>query len=89
LPGQALQVALVLWRAAGLKGRATVKLSLSGELPLGLNEYSARRGVRRLEGAGLVSIKCRPGHSLEVTILAVPESGAEGNGVSPEPGAHK
>jgi hypothetical protein len=72
LPGKALHVALVLWREAGCEGNRTVRLCLSGKLPEGLNEQSARRGLQRLSGAGLVSIQRRPGRGLEVTINDLP-----------------
>jgi hypothetical protein len=68
LPGKALQVALVLWRNAGCKRNRTVKLCLSGKLPGGLNEQSARRGLRSLSEAGLVSISRQAGRGLEVTL---------------------
>jgi DNA-binding transcriptional ArsR family regulator len=72
LPGQALAVGLVLWKEAGCKNSRTVKLSLSGALPLGLSKQSARRGLRLLGEAGLVSARQQPGHGLEVTLLEAP-----------------
>jgi hypothetical protein len=76
LPGKALHVALVLWREAGCAKNRTVRLCLSGTLPEGLNEQSARRGLRRLSEAGLVSIRQRSGRGLEVTINDAPTDGA-------------
>lgn len=69
LPGRALHVALLLWKEAGCLYRRTVRFRLSGAVPFCGSVYSARRGVRALEAAGLVSISRLPGRSLEVTLL--------------------
>jgi hypothetical protein len=74
LPGKALHVALLLWREAGCRRSRVVPLCLAGKLPEGLNEQSARRGLRRLEGAGLVTVRHPPGHGLEVTLNDPPRS---------------
>jgi len=68
LPGKALALALCLWREAGYRRRRTVKLC-QGRVGLGLNEHSARRALRALEVAGLVSVVRKPGRGLEVTLL--------------------
>jgi hypothetical protein len=72
LSGKALHVALLLWFEAGCRRCRTVRLCLSGELPVGLNEQSARRGLRRLAEAGLVAVRHRPGRGLEVTLNDAP-----------------
>jgi hypothetical protein len=69
LPGKAIHVALHLWRESGWQKQRTVRLRLRGELPSGLNRWAARRGLRALEGAGLVKVTRRPGRALEVTLL--------------------
>jgi hypothetical protein len=69
LPGKALHVALWLWREAGCRRSRRVPLCLSGELAPGLNRQSARRGLRQLVVAGLVSVRRTPGRGLEVTLL--------------------
>lgn len=69
LPGKALHVGLLLWREAGCRNSRTVRLCLAGELPGGLNKQSARRGLRQLVGADLVTVRPRPGRGLEVTLL--------------------
>jgi hypothetical protein len=81
LPGKALHVALLLWREAGCRRSRMVPLCLAGELPEGLNRQSARRGLRQLAGAGLVTIRRRPGRGLEITLNDVPGSkvGTEGD----------
>jgi hypothetical protein len=75
LPGKALHVAMLLWREAGCRRSRYVRLCLSGRLPDGLNKQSARRGLRQLAAAGLVSIRQRPGRGLDVEINDCPESG--------------
>jgi len=71
LPGKALALALCLWREAGFRRRCTVKLCLE-RAGLGVSEQAARRALRSLEAAGLVSVERRPGRGLEVTLLEVP-----------------
>jgi DNA-binding GntR family transcriptional regulator len=39
---------------------------------LGLSEHTARRALRLLEAAGLVSVLRKPGRGLEVTVMDVP-----------------
>jgi hypothetical protein len=72
LPGKALHVALLLWKEAGCRRSRTVRLCLSSDLPGGLNRQSARRGLRQLAGAGLVTVRPRPGRGLEVTLNDAP-----------------
>jgi hypothetical protein len=76
LPGKALHVALLLWREAGCRRSRTVRLCLSGKLPGGLSRQSARRGLRQLAGAGLVTFHRRPGNGLEVTLNDAPPGSA-------------
>jgi hypothetical protein len=42
------------------------------KVPLVVNKYAARRGLRDLERAGLVTVQRRPGRGLEVTLLQAP-----------------
>jgi hypothetical protein len=78
LPGKALALGLVLWQSAGVLERRTVRLCLASSRVLGLNEYSARRGLQALEHAGLVEVRRRPGRGLDVTILEVRTEGMTG-----------
>jgi hypothetical protein len=71
LPGKALAVALCLWREAGRRRQRTVKLCL-GRVGLGVSKYAARRAIRYLETAGLVSVLRERGRGLEVTLLDLP-----------------
>src|SRR4051812_619934 len=71
LTGKALHLSLVLWREGGRRHCRTVKVSLN-RVGLGMSEYAARRALRSLEAAGLVSVLRKPGRGLEVTILEAP-----------------
>jgi hypothetical protein len=73
LPGKALAVGLCLWREAGRRRQQTVATCLT-RAGLGVSEYAARRALRSLEVAGLVSIRRKPGRGLEVTILDAPSA---------------
>lgn len=75
LPGKSLHVALLLWQEVGWRKTRTVKFCLNGRLPGLLNRQSARRGIRQLEAAGLVSVIRKPGHGLEVTLLDYQQNG--------------
>jgi hypothetical protein len=68
MPGKALAVALCLWREANRRRLSTVKLCLA-RVGLGVNEQAARRGLRSLETAGLVSVVRKPGRGVDVTLL--------------------
>ena len=68
LPGRALAVGLALWFKAGVSKRATVKLSSSVRDKIGLDRYSARRGLEALERAELVDVDRQRGRSPVVTI---------------------
>jgi hypothetical protein len=69
LPGKALHVAVLLWKEAGCRRKRTVRFRLAGTAGLGMHPDTARRGLRALEAAGLVSVRHRPGRALEVTLL--------------------
>jgi hypothetical protein len=72
LPGKALAVGLLLWREAGCRKARTVPLSLAAAAALGVKPDAARRGVRALAAAGLVSVSRPPGRCLDVTLLDAP-----------------
>jgi hypothetical protein len=67
LPGAALLVGLTIWRLAGWQRKPVVTYSLSNSQPLSLQ--AARRGLRALEKAGLISIELAPGKASRITIL--------------------
>jgi hypothetical protein len=75
LPGRALQVALLLWREAGCRKSRAVPFCLSHGAELGVSVYGARRAIRHLGAAGLVSVRHSAGRGLEVTLLDLPRAG--------------
>jgi hypothetical protein len=75
LPGKALAVGVMLWQLRGVTGRRTVLFCLSRAATDGIPTTTARRAVRELERAGLVTVQRKPGRGLDVTILDVPAAG--------------
>ena len=75
LPGKALAVGLVLWQLAGMTRKRTIRVCLSSLRSLGLNEDSARRGIKVLERANLIEVRSRPGRGLDVILLEVRDEG--------------
>ena len=72
LPGQALQVAMILRFRAGLNRTKVVRFNqASGGEEMGVSVWAARRAIRLLEGAGLVSVRRLPGKVFEVTLRDV------------------
>lgn len=76
LPGKALHVALSLWQEAGFNKSRTVRFRLTRMAAMGIGPQAARRGLRNLELARLVTVRQKPGQSLEVTILDSPKPDA-------------
>jgi hypothetical protein len=74
LPGRALHVAVLLWQEAGCRNNQTVRLRLTVGRDYGVHPDTLKRGLRALEGAGLVTVRHRPGCALEVTLVEAPES---------------
>jgi hypothetical protein len=72
LPGKAVHVALLLWHEAGWRKQRTVRFRLRAGLSVGLKTWSARRGLRALEAAGLVTVSRQPGKALDVTLNDAP-----------------
>jgi hypothetical protein len=83
LPGKALHVALLLWREAGCRKSRTVRFRLARAAELGVLPDAARRGLRALGEAGLLSIRRQPGKSLEVTLMDAPASGPSAGSTRP------
>jgi hypothetical protein len=77
LSGKALAVGLAVWQQAGFEKRRTVALTLRRIGRLGLAENTARRGLRALEGAGLVHVERRPGRAHRITLLDAPTAEPE------------
>jgi hypothetical protein len=72
LPGKALAVGLMLWKEAGCEGKRTVHFCLARAAADGVPLTTARRAMRRLEAAGLVVVRRKPGSGLDVTLLDPP-----------------
>jgi hypothetical protein len=72
LPGKALHMGVLLWQEAGCRKSRAVRLCLSFGAKVGVPLTSARRALRRLEAAGLVSVEYLPGQALRVTLLEPP-----------------
>jgi hypothetical protein len=62
----------MLWREIGRQKRRTVRVCLA-RVGLGISEQAARRALKALEVAGLVSVRRKAGHGLEVTLLELPQ----------------
>jgi hypothetical protein len=77
LPGKALAIGLMLWLQHGLTGRLTVHFCLAHAAADGIPTTTARRAMRQLERAGLVTISRKPGRGLEVTLLDPPVEARE------------
>lgn len=69
LPGQALAVGAMLWFRAGLSDCRTVRMPYRLLGQGGVSTHTARRALRALEAAGLVSVAKEPGKSPIVTLL--------------------
>jgi hypothetical protein len=70
LAGKALHVAVLVWFVAGMKRSAVVKLNVAALREAGVSRWSAARGLRALEGAGLVKVARGPGRRPVVTLVA-------------------
>jgi hypothetical protein len=68
LRGSALSVGLMLWHKVGIARGQKVLFCLSQATEMGLSRQAARRGLRALQAAGLVSVMRKPGRGLEVTL---------------------
>lgn len=74
LPGKALAVGILVWFRAGCENKRTVAVTLARITRMGMSESTARRGLRTLERAGLVSTERRPGRAARVTLLTAPST---------------
>lgn len=68
LAGKALHVGIELWFYAGLKRSKVVALNQSRMIESGVSRDSARRGLRELEKARLVTVARHAGRKPVVTI---------------------
>jgi hypothetical protein len=72
LRGSALHVGLTLWRESGIRKNRTLPFCLSHLAPMGLGVQAARRGLRALELARLVTVERSIGCGLKVTLQELP-----------------
>ena len=77
LRGRALHVALILWHHAGLKNHRTVSFCLRWATDFGMSRDTARRCLRNLVAAGLVTTNARRGRGLLVTLNDYPPEPSE------------
>ena len=78
LNGKALHVAVILLKESGIRRSRMVRLNLSAAAKIGIHRDTARRGLRALESAKLVTVTHRPGQALEVTLLETEAENSEG-----------
>ncbi len=69
LPGKSIHVALAIWFSAGMAKNGTVRLPASLLRRMGVERNSMYRGLKQLEGDGLVSVVRHNGRSPIVTII--------------------
>lgn len=69
LGGQCLAVGLLLWQIHNATKRPGMWLSKRVREPWGLSDKAYREALRRLEGAGLVTLERRPGRAVRVAIV--------------------
>lgn len=72
LPGKALHVAMALQHQSALAKSKQVKVGKKLQVKFGLKSDSYLRGLRQLEGAGLVRVSSRPGNLHQITIQDTP-----------------
>lgn len=70
LPGKALAVGLVAWHLRGMRQSNTFRLAPSKLRSAGLSPRVARRGLKALEGAGLVAVDRHRGCAPDLTLLS-------------------
>lgn len=72
--GMAIAVYAALARYASSKTGKCFPSTVRLGKQLGANRLTVRRGMQRLQDAGLIHIEDRPGHTMMVTLLALPQS---------------
>ena len=69
LPGKSLHVAMVLWTLAGINGCRQIRLERKVLGRFNVERWAARKGLARLQAAGLVQVDRKPGRSPIVKLL--------------------
>ena len=86
LPGRALHVAVGIRLLVGMKKTNRIALSVSWLAELGLSRHAAYRGLKALEGRGLVSVDRHLGRKPMITVIDLEASGVA---TSPPPDAEQ
>ena len=71
LPGQCLQVGVVIWHEAGLADSRTIQFRPSKAAKFGMHRDTTRRALKRMQSAKLIKIHHNQGRCLEIQILDV------------------
>ncbi len=74
LPGRVLHVGLALWHLSTLRKSKTVKMQGKILALFGISRKVYAHGLKRLEGASLISVQRQQGASPTVTILRTSDS---------------
>ena len=69
LPGKTINVALALWWRHGMAQRKSFKLSRLALMTLNVERDAERKGVARLEQAGLIHVERMPGQRPIISLL--------------------
>ena len=72
--GRGLHVAIALWHLATMERNAQVSLPLAMLRGLGVGRHAARRGLKALERAGVVSVVRGRGKAAVGTSVSAPEA---------------
>jgi hypothetical protein len=78
LPGKASQIGVVLWYLSGLRKNDTVILANGLLEKFHVGRKAKYRGLRALEGAGLIAVEEREDRNPSVTIITVEPEETEG-----------
>ena len=74
LSGKTLHVALACWFLVGLENRRQVKVTKNALAKFGAGTAAGRRGLKRLEAAGLISVERMSGRCPKVTMNDLPST---------------
>ena len=74
LPGKTINVALALWWRRGMAQGKPFKLTRAALTALNVERDAERKGIARLEQAGLIHVERKPGQRPLISILDLPRS---------------
>lgn len=70
LPGRALHVGIAVWHVCQMQRSATIPISQRLLSEIGVSRFSAYRALRRLESAGLLTVRRYRGRLAIVTLVS-------------------